>query len=156
MILIEAATKSGSLITTRFALDQGRDVFAVPGHPLDPRSSGGNHLIKTGQAHLVESAEDVLQALGMMNQISRPLQAALDAVEDAQDAQTEIQFNPSSKLTNDQSRQAVLECLSHTPCTVDQITFTTQLPVSNVLTILMELELSGRISRLSGDRIILA
>ena len=63
LVVIEAALRSGSLITANKALEQGRDVFAVPANPLDPRAQGVNHLIKTG-APLVESAQDVLEHLG--------------------------------------------------------------------------------------------
>jgi DNA processing protein len=63
VIVIEAAARSGSLITARYALDQGREVLAVPGHPMDSRASGGNMLIRDG-AVLVRSAEDVIEALG--------------------------------------------------------------------------------------------
>lgn len=149
VILIEAAAKSGSLITTSFALDQGRDVFAVPGSPLDPRASGGNHLIKTGQAQLIESAQDVLNALGMLNLMEREtMQVALSALDEAP-------VEEAPRLTNDQTRHVILSCLNHTPCTIDQITYTTQLSVSNVLTVLMELELAGQVQRLSGDRVAL-
>ncbi len=155
VILIEAAAKSGSLITTRFVLDQGRDVFAIPGSPLDPRASGGNHLIKTGQAQLIESAQDVLNALGILNLMEREtMQHALQAVDEA--PSDELSSDHMPRMTNDQSRHIILSCLGQAPCTIDQITYTTQLPVSNVLTVLMELELSGRIQRLPGDRVVLA
>ena len=67
VIIVEAARRSGSLITARFAAEQGREVFAVPGSPLDPRAAGCNHLIREG-ATLIESAEQVLQDLGRFSQ----------------------------------------------------------------------------------------
>jgi DNA processing protein len=63
VIVVEAAARSGSLITARAALDQGREVMAVPGHPLDSRASGGNILLRDG-ATLVRGADDVIEALG--------------------------------------------------------------------------------------------
>jgi DNA processing protein len=149
VIIIEAAEKSGSLITTRFALDQGRDVFAVPGHPADPRASGPNRLIKTGQAQLIESAADVLDMLNALNTVDR--------VMTQHEAPTfDETVSPQQTLTTDQLKQSVMTCLSHAPCTVDQIIYSTQLPAQKILGILMELELNGAIQRLSGDRVALA
>jgi DNA processing protein len=162
VIVIEAAHKSGSLITTRFALDQGREVFAVPGSPLDPRASGPNHLIKTGQAHLIESAKDVLDVLnGLRNFESPAMNFALDQVE-AQDEEMpeQIQFEVDDvllsgpSLTDDQARSTVLGHLSPTPCDIDHLTFATQLPTSRLLAILMELELTGQVQRLGGNQVV--
>ena len=63
MVVVEAAERSGSLITANYALEQGREIFAVPGSPLDPRAKGANRLIRKG-ACLIESAGDVLSVLG--------------------------------------------------------------------------------------------
>jgi DNA processing protein len=62
VVVIEATMRSGSLITARLAGEQGRDVYAVPGHPFDPRAQGGNHLIREG-ATLIRSADDILEAI---------------------------------------------------------------------------------------------
>jgi DNA processing protein len=75
IVVIEAAAKSGSLITAKTALDQGRDVYAVPGHPFDARASGCNILIRDG-ATLVRNAEDIIEALPKL-----PLQT--DIISDA-------------------------------------------------------------------------
>lgn len=83
VIVVEAAMKSGSLITAHYALDQGREVFAIPGSPLDPRANGPNHLIKSGQAHLVETAEDVIELLNGLRGLdmnSELVRHALDRV----------------------------------------------------------------------------
>jgi DNA processing protein len=145
VIVIEAAAKSGSLITTRDALDQGREVFAVPGSPLDPRSTGPNQLIKSGHAHLIESAQDILDILGGLRTL----------LPDIKESEEETVEHQTSALTNDQTKQAVLNCLGTTPCTIDQIAFTTQIPVAKILAMLMEMELSGMLQRLPGDRVAL-
>lgn len=149
VIVIEAASKSGSLITARCALDQGREVFAVPGNPLDPRATGPNGLIKRGHAHLIESAEDVLTLLADQPLIPR---------EKPIKKQTVMSFAPVEKetapaLTDDQTYMAVWNCLSPTPCGVDDIVLNTGVPVQRVLSLLIEMELTGKVQRLSGNRI---
>ncbi|MDB5477697.1 MAG: putative Rossmann fold nucleotide-binding protein [Alphaproteobacteria bacterium] len=158
VIVVEAAQKSGSLITIRYALDQGREVFAVPGSPLDPRASGPNHLIKTGQAHLIESAQDVLDVLGGLRNLdlSGPqISFALDQVEAymPETISDELPQNTAA-LTDDQARHTVLNYLSPTPCDIDHLTQATQLPASRLLAILMELELRGQIQRLAGNQVV--
>jgi DNA processing protein len=143
VIVIEAAQKSGSLITVRYALDQGREMFAVPGSPLDPRSSGPNHLIKSGQAHLIESSQDVLNVLGGLRSLDvtgSEISFALDQVEALL---PELPQGENISLTDDQARATVLGYLSPTPCDIDNLTNATQLPTSRLLAILMELELTG-------------
>lgn len=148
VIIIEAAMKSGSLITARCALDQGREVFAVPGNPMDPRANGPNALIKNGQAHLIETAEDVLQAFSVFP--SRTMETALLAL----DEEPELPLPNGPSMTDDQSRHAVLSCLSQTACLIDDIVLTSQVPVQRVLSILMEMELTGQVQRLSGNRVV--
>ncbi len=148
VIVIEAAAKSGSLITARDALSQNRDVFAVPGSPLDPRSGGPNQLIKSGSAHLIESAQDVLDILGGLKTLFSEAQTQFDDAE-------EMEIPAAPALTNDQARSAIANCLGPVPCTIDQIAFTTQIPVAKILSVLMEMELAGMLQRLPGDRVVL-
>lgn len=158
VIVVEAAAKSGSLITIRYALDQGREVFAVPGSPLDPRASGPNQLIKTGQAQLIESARDVLDALGGLRNLgtldtSGPqISFALDQVE-ALSTDEGNAVPVDGHMTDDQARHMVMMHLSPTPCAIDQLTHVTRLPTSKLLAVLMELELTGQVQRMAGNQV---
>lgn len=145
IVVVEATFKSGSLITARMAGEQGRDVFAVPGHPLDPRAEGPNALIRDG-AVLVRNAADVLESLSTFqsgslqdsaSQKYEPLNAA-PAVDDQ---------------TLDRTRDEVLSCLSHTPVSVDEIIRSAVLPAAAVQIVILELELAGRVQRLPGQRV---
>lgn len=129
-IVVEAAERSGSLITARMALEQGREVLAVPGSPLDPRARGANRLIKQGAA-LVESAEDVLRALEGMSAPSfeEPGPDHFDARRDAD--------IPPALI------RAVREALSPTPTRLDEIVRAVDAPHRMVLAALAELELAG-------------
>ncbi|HOZ26960.1 MAG TPA: DNA-processing protein DprA [Hyphomonadaceae bacterium] len=128
-IVVEAADRSGSLITARFALEQGREVMAVPGSPLDPRARGANRLLKQGAA-LIESAEDVLHE---MEGIAPPTfdEPFADRF-DARDADV-----PPALL------RAVREALSPTPMRIEEIVRAVDAPHRLVLAALAELELAG-------------
>jgi DNA processing protein len=128
-IVVEAAERSGSLITARFALEQGREVMAVPGSPLDPRCRGTNRLIKQGAA-LIEGVDDVLQA---MEGIQPPaFDEPYSEHFDSKDANI-----PSALL------RAVREALSPTPMRVEEIARAVDAPHRLVLAALAELELAG-------------
>jgi DNA processing protein len=142
VIVVEAALRSGSLITARLAGEQGREVFAVPGSPLDPRSEGTNKLIKDGAA-LVTSAEDVIQAL-------RQGYSAVTAMEAPHEAfESEVEVTQNDRLR-------VLSLLSHSAVDIDDVIRESRLPVASVLAILLELELAGKALRSARQKVSLA
>ncbi len=147
IVVVEATFKSGSLITARMAGEQGRDVFAVPGHPLDPRAEGPNALIRDG-AVLVRHAADILESLSTFQSGS---------LQDSANQKYEP-LNPAPHIddqTLDHVRAEVLACLSHVPVSVDEIIRSAALPAPAVQIIVLELELAGQIQRLPGHRIVL-
>jgi DNA processing protein len=146
VVVVEAALRSGSLITARIAQDLGREVFAVPGSPLDPRARGGNDLIRQGAA-LVETAEDVLAAL--------PRRADIAIADVLAEHQMPWIGPPPSPQLGESDRQIVLDLLSFAPTAVDDLVRRCQLSASAVAAVLLELELAGRVEALSGGRMIL-
>jgi len=147
VLVVEAALKSGSLITARFGLEQGREVFAVPGSPLDPRCRGANDLIRGG-ATLVETVEDVVNALG--GQLSEPRLPA-----HIRPATTPLTDGNDSGNQADAARTKVLEGLGPSPVLVDELVRQCQLSPAIVATVLLELELAGRLERQPGNRVTL-
>lgn len=150
VVVIEAALRSGSLITARMAAEQGRQVLAVPGSPLDPRAQGCNRLIRGG-ATLVESAEHVLEALAP--QISAPLLREPSPMPPRPFSITVPQGGDGAEADRARAMAEVLERLSPTPTAVDELLRDCQLSPPVVLTVLLELELAGRIERQPGNRI---
>lgn len=139
-VVIEAAPKSGSLITARLAAEMGREVMAVPGSPLDPRAQGCNLLIREG-ATLVQSASDILEAI-------RPIDPrAL--------AQPQLPFaaEPPPDDATDAERAMVVGLLGPTAVPVDELIRQAGLPAGIVQTVLLELELAGRVERHAGGRV---
>jgi DNA processing protein len=148
IVVVEAAAKSGSLITARFALEQGREVFAVPGSPLDPRSRGANDLLRNG-ATLTETAADIVAQLGpLLHGAPPPPRRALNR---------ELPLTPAAPVStpiavdDDSALDLVLEKLSPTPVAVDELVRQCQLSAAAVATLLLELELAGRIERHPGN-----
>ena len=138
-VVVEAAPKSGSLITARYAAEYGRDVMAVPGSPLDPRAQGCNQLIREG-AVLVQNAADVLETV-------RPF--AMRTV-----AQPGSDYEVGE--AGDPERRAIQELLSPTPVAVDEIIRQSGLPSPTVQMVLLELELGGQVERHAGGKVSLA
>ncbi|MEX0284305.1 MAG: DNA-processing protein DprA [Paracoccaceae bacterium] len=143
VIVVEAAAKSGSLITARDALDQGREVLAVPGHPFDARASGCNMLIRDG-ATLVRNAEDVIAALPM-EEIAKqsPVQSILDLPQAT--APEKRSLRETAKL-----HQQILDRLGPSPIAEDQLIRDLSATASDVGPALVDLELEGHVSRQPG------
>lgn len=143
VVIVEAAARSGSLITARFALEQGREVFAVPGSPLDPRADGTNRLIRDG-ATLTRNAEDVLEVLRPMLGLFAPPVAPLGEPEDGR---------PVSADIDDSDRRRVIDAIGPSPVAIDDILRLTGLSHGQLMLALIELELAGRIERHAGQRV---
>lgn len=146
VVIVEAAPRSGSLITARMALEQGREVFAVPGSPLDPRARGTNDLIRQG-ATLTETADDVLRVLARARDHARtPLaEPAAPEIPIADDA--------VSAEGTDSTRAMVLAALGPAPVPVDELVRQTGAPAAEVSVALLELELAGRLARHPGGQV---
>ncbi|MBV9198419.1 MAG: DNA-protecting protein DprA [Alphaproteobacteria bacterium] len=147
VVVVEAAARSGSLITARFALEQGRDVFAVPGSPLDPRCRGSNDLLRHG-AILTESAEDVLSHL--QPQVTRGAPLPTPPAAAAPMTNWEI-LAPSEPQTEDALLDLILEKLDRSPVAVDELVRQCHLSAAAMATLLLELELAGRVERHPGN-----
>jgi DNA processing protein len=138
VVVVEAELKSGSLITARLAAEQGRDVFAVPGSPLDPRARGTNDLIRQG-AILCEGAEDVLRALSGHTHM-RERDRSYDA-------------EPEADIDVDALRERLAALLSPTAVSRDELVRATGAPTSAVMAALVELSLAERAILLSGGMV---
>lgn len=144
VLIMEATPKSGSLITARMAAEQGREVFAIPGSPMDPRAKGTNNLIRNG-ATMAQSADDILDELSYIR--NRPL---------AEPEQPLLPFGkiqPPDDSDLNKARPQILSLLSPTPINIDELIRLTNHTPATVLTILLELELAGRIERHFGNRV---
>jgi len=149
VVVVEAAAKSGTLITARFALEQGREVFAVPGSPLDPRCQGANRLIRDG-ATLVETAEDILGVLAAQNHGVRDDKHDLfEWAETASDLETDA-------ATTASIRQQILELLSFTPQHRDELLREVDASPGLIADALLDLVLTGEASEHDGGRFSLA
>jgi DNA processing protein len=138
VVVVEAEFRSGSLITARLAAEQGREVLAVPGSPLDPRAKGTNDLIRQGAA-LCEGAEDVLRALEGLRGFREPERTPfLDAACEPDDA----------------LRARLADLLSPTPVSRDELVRAAQAPAPAVFAALMELALAGRAELLPGGMVV--
>jgi DNA processing protein len=144
VVVVEAARQSGSLITARLALEQGREVFAVPGSPLDPRAQGTNDLLREG-ATLTASADDIMRALyALPKHLAERPPLPFDGVK--------ADFDPEILA---ESREKILMNLGPSPVQVDELIRECQLSPSLALTLLLELELAGRIERQPGNKVAL-
>jgi len=136
-IVVEAAPRSGSLITARLAAEAGREVMAVPGSPLDPRARGCNQLIRDG-ATLVQDAADVVEAI----EPARPRVAAPKAA-----------YEPAAESYDGEAAQAVEALLGPSPVPVDELIRLSGAPSGAVQMALLELDLAGRLDRHAGGKV---
>ena len=137
VVVVEAELRSGSLTTARLAGEQGREVLAVPGSPLDPRAKGCNDLIRNG-AGLCECAEDVLRAIGAGPRLLVPKAATWRTLPEPEADDT------------DALRERLAGLLSPTPVSRDELVRACERPAPDVFAALMELSLSGRAELLDG------
>jgi DNA processing protein len=138
VVIVEAAKRSGSLITARFALEQGREVFAVPGSPLDPRAEGSNGLIKQG-ATMVTEAADVISVVRPI--LGQPIEASAEEP----DAPAPRAGEPEAD-----ERARIIGLLGPTPVPIDDLVRLSGSPPAIVRTVLLELELAGKLERHGG------
>jgi DNA processing protein len=148
VVVVEAAARSGSLITARFALEQGREVFAVPGSPLDPRCRGTNDLLRNGAA-LTETVEDVLAQLGPLVRAAPPLLPSPAPPDLA--APSPPLAAASEPVADEAGLALIVEKLGPTPVPVDELVRQCHLSAAAVATLLLELELAGRVERHPGN-----
>lgn len=146
-VVIEAAPRSGSLITARLAAEAGRQVMAVPGSPLDPRSRGCNMLIRDG-ATLVQSTDDILELIRHFDDRAESANPG-----HALRADRESALIPETGQIDSSERAPVMDLLSMTPVTVDELVRQSGLPPPSVQLALLELELAGRLTRHAGARV---
>jgi DNA processing protein len=140
-VVVEAAPRSGSLITARLAAEAGREVMAVPGSPLDPRAQGCNQLIRDG-ATLVQHARDVIEVLAP---------SALGRV-----AEPPAPFAPSADDAGEGQREAIVGLLGASAVAVDEVVRQSGASPAEVQLVLLELDLAGRLERHAGGKVSLA
>jgi len=136
-IVIEAAPRSGSLITARLAAEAGREVMAVPGSPLDPRAQGCNQLIRDG-ATLIQNAADVIEAI-------RPYETQVRSIPEP--------YAPPEEVNGEDALGVVEELLGPSPVPVDEIIRLSGAPSGAVQMALLELDLGGRLERHAGGKV---
>jgi DNA processing protein len=164
VVVVEAARRSGSLITARFALEQGREVFAVPGSPLDPRAEGTNDLIREG-ATLCASAEHVTTVLeplvaaglgtGGLSEEPRPgeTENLWDELDLPDVGLAPIRVVPIADEADEPSDQGLIGLLGPSPVAIDDLVRQSGLPIRVVQMTLLELELAGRLERHGGNAV---
>lgn len=142
ILVVEAALKSGSLITATYATEQGRDVFAIPGFPLDPRCQGSNKLIQEG-ACLVQSTQDILNNLSScMKEVSSP------PVDYAQEISQDYPEATLAKI-----REKILETLNFSPLHIDELVRECHSSAAHVHLILLEMDVAGLLCRHPGHQV---
>jgi DNA processing protein len=158
VVVVEAAIRSGALVTARIGQDAHRELFAVPGSPLDPRCRGANDLIRQG-AHLVETAADVLSHLpdhpGREGLARLPLFARGPAPDGMGEDSSPWPATQGADIPEPSAHETVLQLLGPSPTSVDDLLRRCQLSPATVSTALLDLELAGRVEVLAGNRVAL-
>lgn len=154
VVVVEASIRSGSLITARLALEQGREVFAVPGSPLDSRSEGPNLLLKQG-AGLVENAFDVLDNLGgdLMNVSGKPKIKNITYPKRYEESGQNTLFEEEEEFFSSELMKKVVENIGQYPVLVDELIRICESNYTDIANILIELELEGKIERHPGNKV---
>jgi len=142
VVIVEAAKRSGSLITARLALEQGREVFAMPGSPLDPRAEGTNSLIKQGATPVTEAA-DIIAVL-------RPIMGLELPAREPEEEEMEVAGNVEPAADE---RARILALLSPTAVSIDDLIRLSQSSPRVVRMVLLELEIAGRLERHGGGMV---
>ena len=144
VLIVEAARRSGTLITARTAAEQGREVFAVPGHPLDPRAEGTNRLLKTGATIATEPEDVIATLLPMLREVS-----AGDVRTSEESAPVPSVEAPAARApeVRAQDRARLLSALGPAPVDIDELARATGMPARALQIALIELALAGRIER---------
>ncbi len=142
VVVVEAELRSGSLITARLANEQGREVFAVPGSPMDPRSRGTNDLIRQG-ATLVEEAADVIRVLEAQSSVAEPRRS-----------ESAWAPSPEEEEVAEPTLEAIGRLLSPSPTALDELARAAGTPMPEVLAAVVELSLAGRADVLSGGMVV--
>ena len=137
-LVVEASLRSGSLITARLAAEQGRDVFAVPGFPGDPRGAGPNKLIQNG-AKLVQCADDIAQELNYASEKKIKGQLSFDGINEPF-----TPFEDMAPADTETTEQTILTHLSHVPLHVDDLVRACDRSISQIQTVLLDMELTGK------------
>jgi len=145
VLVVEAARRSGTLVTARMAGEQGREVFAVPGHPLDPRAEGTNGLLKSG-ATMVTEPDDILQALTPLLR-EAPAPVPRRAAREPVPAMTAAHNVTELPRVGEADRARLVEALGPAPVDIDELGRATGLPARAIQIALLELALAGRIER---------
>lgn len=138
-LVVEAAIQSGSLITARTAIEQGREVFAIPGSIHNPLSKGCHQLIREG-AKLVETAMDIVEELGPLAEVSGLPEAGV------------LASGPKHEIKKDDDYAVLLSCLGYDPIEIDRLVIQSGLTAETVSSMLLLLELDGQVASLSGGR----
>ena len=153
LLVIEASEKSGSLITAQYALEQGREVMTVPGHPLDPRAGGCNQMIREG-ATLIRSASDIMEVIDSSRTADLiPENHLFD--NSAHEWSNDLPAIDTNSKEHQQLRDKILSLCNYTPVEIDEIIRILQIPARLANTLILELNLAGNIIYISKSKVAL-